>query len=76
MVKYLPATQWIRLLGGEDPLEKETANHSGILAWEIPWTEEPGGLQTMRLQKNQTGHSDSTTIFGFGLSPIKVGGRA
>ena len=47
MVKYLPATQWIRSLGGEDPLEKETATHSGILAWEIPWTEEPGRLQTV-----------------------------
>ena len=74
MVKYLPATQWIRSLGGEDPLEKETATHSGIRAWEIPRTEEPGGLQTVGLQKNQTGHSDSTTIFSLG--PIKVGGRA
>ena len=44
----------IRALGWEDPLEKETATHSSILAWEIPWTEEPGGLQSMGLQKNQT----------------------
>ena len=42
---------WIRSLGGEDPLEKEMATHSSILAWEIPWTEEPGGLQFMRLQR-------------------------
>ena len=44
----------IRALGWEDPLEKEMATHSSILAWEIPWTEEPGGLQSMGLQKNQT----------------------
>ena len=37
--------------GWEDPLEKEIATHSSILAWEIPWTEEPGGLQSMRSQK-------------------------
>ena len=37
--------------GGEDPLEKEVATHSGILAWEIPWTEEPGGLQSMGSQE-------------------------
>ena len=42
----------------EDPLEKEIATHSSILAWEIPWTEEPGGLQSMRLQKIQTGLSN------------------
>ena len=46
MVKNLPAMQktWVRSLGGEDPLEKEMTTHSGILVWEIPWTEEPGGL--------------------------------
>ena len=38
-------------LGGEDPLEKEMSTHSSILAWEISWTEEPGGLQSMGLQK-------------------------
>ena len=49
MVKSLPAKQetWIRSLGQEDPLEKEMATHSSILAWEIPWTEEPGGPQSM-----------------------------
>ena len=41
----------IRSLGGEDPLEKEMAAHSSILAWEIPWTEDPGGLQSMGLQR-------------------------
>ena len=40
-------------LGWEDPLEKETATHLSILAWEIPWTEEPGQLQSMGLQKRQ-----------------------
>ena len=46
MVKNLPAMQetWIRSLGWEDPLEKEMATFSSILTWEIPWTEEPGGL--------------------------------
>ena len=38
------AADWVRSLDGEDPLEKERATHSSILAWEIPWTEEPGGL--------------------------------
>ena len=42
---------WIRSLGWEDPLEKEMATHSSILAWRIPWTEEPGGLQSMGLQE-------------------------
>ena len=49
MVKNLPA-MWetlVQSLGGEDPLEKEMATHSRILAWRIPWTEEPGGLQSM-----------------------------
>ena len=42
---------WVQTLGGEDPLEKEMATHSSILAWRIPWTEEPGGLQFMRSQR-------------------------
>ena len=48
-VKNLPAMweTWILSLGQEDPLEKEMATHSSILAWEIPCTEEPGGLQSM-----------------------------
>ena len=55
-VKNLPAMQetqemWVPSLGWEDPLEEEMATHSSILFWEIPWTEEPGGLQSMRLKR-------------------------
>ena len=52
MVKHLPTMRgtWVRSLGWEDPLEKEVAPHYSILAWEIPRTEEPGGLQSMGLQ--------------------------
>ena len=51
-VENLPATQenWVRSLGREDPLEKETVIHSSVVGWRTPWTEEPGGLQSMRLQ--------------------------
>ena len=60
MVKNLPAVQetWVQSLGLEDPLEKEMATHSSILAWEIPWTEEPGGLQMMGSQR--VGHDGAT----------------
>ena len=53
MVKNLPAVQetQVQSLGWEDPLEKEIGTHSSILAWKIPWKEEPGGLQSMRLQR-------------------------
>ena len=53
MVKRLPAVQETRVqsLGWEDPLEKEMATHSSILAWKIPWTEEPGRLQSMGSQR-------------------------
>ena len=53
MVKNLLAMQetWVQSLGQEDLLAKEMATHSSILAWEIPWTEEPGGLQSMGSQK-------------------------
>ena len=49
MVKRLPTLQetWVRSLGPEDPLEKETATHSRTLAWKIPWMQEPGALQSM-----------------------------
>ena len=55
VVKNPPAKQeiWVQSLGWKDPLEKEMATLSSILAWEIPWTEEPGGLQSMGLQKSQ-----------------------
>ena len=49
---------WVRSLVQEDPLEKEMATHSSILAWEIPWTEEPGGLQSVESQKSQTQIND------------------
>ena len=60
MVKNLPAMQktGVQSLGWEDPLEKGTATHSSILAWRIPWTEEPGGLQYLGLQKSRTRPSD------------------
>ena len=45
---------WVRSLGQEDTLEKEMATHSSTLAWEVTWTEEPGGLQSMGSQKSQT----------------------
>ena len=53
MVKYQPAMQetHVRSLGLEDPLEKEMATHFSILAWRIPWTEDPGGLQSMGSQR-------------------------
>ena len=52
-VKNLPAMQetWVRSLGLEDPLEEEMATHSSILAWQIPRTKEPGGLQSMGSQR-------------------------
>ena len=52
---------WVRPLGQKAPVEKEMATHSNILAWEIPWMEEPGGLQSMESQKSQTWLSDWTT---------------
>ena len=53
MVKILPAMKetWVQPLGGEDPLEEGMATHSSILAWRIPWTEEPGGLQSVGSQR-------------------------
>ena len=53
MVKNLPTVQETRVLslGREDPLEKEMATHPSILAWKIPWAEEPGGLQPVGLQR-------------------------
>ena len=52
-VKRLPAMweTWVRALGQEDPLEKEMATHSSTPAWKIPWTEEPGRLQSVGLQR-------------------------
>ena len=52
-INNLPAMQetWVRSLSEEDPLEEEIATHSSILGWRIPWTEEPGGLQSVGLQR-------------------------
>ena len=52
---------WVCSLGQEDPLEKEMATHSSVLAWEIPWTEEPDGLQSMGLQR--MGHNWATKTY-------------
>ena len=60
-VKNLPAIQ--ETLGGEDPLEKGMATHSSILAWRIPWTEEPGGLQSLGSQR--VGLDGVTNTFTF-----------
>ena len=62
MVKHLPTMleTWVRMLGWEDFLEKEMATHSGILAWRIPWTEEPAGLQSMGSQR--VGHDWPTSL--------------
>ena len=65
-VKNLPEMQetLVQSLGWEDPLEKGTGTHSSILAWRIPWTEEPGGLQSMAgcRPKSQTGLMQSTLL--------------
>ena len=62
MVKRLPARRktWVQSLGQEDPLEKEMATHSSTLAWKIPWTEEPGRLQSMGSQR--VGHDWATSL--------------
>ena len=69
VVKNLPEMQetqetWVWSLGWEDPLEEEMATHSSILAWEIPWTEQPGGLQSMGLQRvgHDWAHTDTRSI--------------
>ena len=61
-VKSLPAVRetWVRSLGGEDPLEKEMTTHSNILAWKIPWMEEPSRLQSMGSQR--VGHDWVTSL--------------
>ena len=66
-VKYLPALQetQVQSLGGEDPLEKGMATHISFLAWRIPWTEEPGGLQSIGVTKNQIPLSNKHFHFPF-----------
>ena len=65
MVKNLPAMweTWVRSLGQEDPLEKGMATHSNILAWRVPWTEEPGGLQSMGSQRVRTERLNTFTFY-------------
>ena len=69
MVKNLPAKweTWVQSLGWQDPLEKGTATHSSILAWRIPWTEEPDGLESMGCKEldttEQLTHADNLTFF-------------
>ena len=63
MVKYLPEMQemWVQSLGQEDPLENGMATHSSILAWRIPWTEEPGGLWSKGSQRVRHDRATDTT---------------
>ena len=68
-VKNLPAMQeiWVQSLGWKDPLEKEMATHSNVLAWRIPWSEEPDGLQSMGLQRvinNRATNTHTHTLDG------------
>ena len=72
VVKNLPTKQeiWVLSLGWEDPLEKGTAIHSSILAWEIPWTEEPSGLQSMGSKRVRHNRATNTFTFMWGLSSL------
>ena len=70
MVKNLPVMQktWVQSLGQEDPMEKGIATHSSILAWRIPWTEEPGRLQFTKLQSwTPATNTSTTTISEFNI---------
>ena len=64
MVKNLPAVQetWLRSLGWEDPLERGMATHSSILAWKIPWTEEPGGVTQSQTRLKRLGTQHTTPL--------------
>jgi len=64
VAKNMPAKQetWVQSLGQEDNLKKELVTHSSILAWGIPWTEEPAGLQSMGSQKSQMQLSNLTAV--------------
>ena len=61
---------WVRSLGWEDPLEKEMATHSSILAWKIPWTEEPGGLHSNGVAESDT--TERRDFTGTGMAPLGV----
>ena len=65
-VKHLSAMRetWVQFLGGEEPLEKGVATHSSILAWEIPWTEEPDGATVHRSQRVRRDRTTSLSLSG------------
>ena len=65
-INNLPAIQetWVHSLGQDDPLEKGMATYSSIIAWRIPWTEEPGGLQSMGVTRSRTRLSGQHTHYG------------
>ena len=69
MVKNLAAMPetWVLSLGWEDPLEKEMVTHSNILAWRIPWTEEPGKLQSTGPQRDTTEYAHTNSAYGLGF---------
>ena len=75
-VKHLPAVRETRVpaVGWEDPLEKEMATHSSALAWKIPWTEEPGRLQSMGVTKSWTRLSHFTSLHRVPFSSSLLGG--
>ena len=62
----------VQFLGWEDPLEEEMATHSSILAWEIPWTEEPGGLQFVGSQRVGHNWATDTFIFSFAKNVVEI----
>ena len=75
MVKNPPANagdteMWIRSLGWEAPLEEGMATHCSVLAWRIPWTEKPGGLQSMGLQRTEHNSSDLAHTQALSLAPF------
>ena len=74
MIKCLPAMRetWVRFLGQEDPLEVERETHSSILAWKIPWTGDPGRLQSMGLQRIR---HDGVTLLSLPFQEISVSGK-
>ena len=75
MVKNSPAMQetWVRSLGWEDPLKKVMATHSSILAWRIPWTGKPGGLQSMASQRvGQFLYSIHSVFFFFNFIDVQL----
>ena len=76
MIKNLPATRetWVRSLGWEDSLEESMAAHSSILAWRIPWTEEPGGLQSIGSQSDMTERLSTAQHGGRGKGRWEVAG--